>query len=92
MAHSLAAFVDRFKLDGCFKKGYFPFKYNRPEHWNVTGEPPILEYYLQPNDDSKTVLEKTNYVKSIQATPWSFSDNCYIYCEDDTRLMTAGCV
>ena len=34
-----------------FKKGYFPYKFDKLEHWNYVGKHPDISYYA-PNEKS----------------------------------------
>ena len=34
-----------------FKKGYFPYKFDKPDHWNYVGKYPDMSYYT-PNEMS----------------------------------------
>ena len=48
----LKSLPKQFGLDTSdFKKGFFPYKFDKPEHWNHVGKFPNISYYA-PNEMS----------------------------------------
>ena len=48
----LKSLLKLFGLDTSnFKKGFFPYKFDKPDHWNYVGKYPDISYYA-PNEMS----------------------------------------
>ena len=87
----LSAFPKTFGLtDGC--KGYFPHKFNHPDHQTYVGPVPALDYYmpetLAPKD--RQALETWHQQQRDQV--FDFQKELVAYCQSDVRLLKQGCL
>ena len=58
----LKSLPKQFGLDTSdFKKGFFPYKFDKPDHWNYVGKYPNISYYA-PNE--------MNSVKALEIKTW----------------------
>ena len=87
----LSAFPKTFGLtEGC--KGYFPHKFNHPDHQTYVGPVPALDYYmpetLAPKD--RQTLETWHQQQRDQV--FDFQKELVAYCQSDVRLLKQGCL
>ena len=87
----LSAFPKTFGLtEGC--KGYFPHKFNHPDHQTYVGTVPALDYYmpetLAPKD--RQALETWHQQQRDQV--FDFQKELVAYCQSDVRLLKQGCL
>ena len=87
----LSAFPKTFGLtEGC--KGYFPHKFNHPDHQTYVGPVPALDYYmpetLAPKD--RQALETWHQQQRDQV--FDFQKELVAYCQSDVRLLKQGCL
>ena len=89
----LSAFPKTFGLTE-LKKGYFPHKFNVPDHQTYVGPVPALDYYmpdtLSPKD--KQALETWHQEQRTQNVLFNFQQELVAYCESDVRLLKQGCL
>jgi hypothetical protein len=79
-------------LTGNWKKGFFPHKFNTPEHQEYIGTMPPKEYY-EPEamkEDRLKVFEAWYAKESLQAIEWNFQEQLLSYCRSDTLLLARG--
>ena len=79
----LSAFPKTFGLTE-LKKGYFPHKFNIPEHQNYVGIVPALQ--------GKQALEKWHQEQREKEVVFDFHKELVEYCESDVRLLKQGCL
>ena len=87
----LSAFPKTFGLtDAC--KGYFPHKFNHPNHQNYVGPVPALDYYMPEtmSPEGKQALETWHQDQRDQV--FDFRKELVKYCQSDVRLLKQGCL
>ena len=87
----LSAFPKTFGLTELCK-GYFPHKFNHPNHQTYVGPVPALDYYmpetLAPKD--RQALETWHQQQRDQV--FDFQKELVTYCQSDVRLLKQGCL
>ena len=87
----LSAFPKTFGLtDAC--KGYFPHKFNHPDHQNYVGPFPALDYYMPEtmSPEGKQALE--TWHQDQRDKVFDFKKELVKYCKSDVRLLKQGCL
>ena len=87
----LSAFPKTFGLtEGC--KGYFPHKFNHPDHQNYVGPFPTLDYYMPEtlSPEGKQALETWHQQQRDKV--FDFQHELLAYCQSDVRLLKQGCL
>jgi len=76
------------------KKGYFPHKFNLPEHQNYVGPVPALDYYMPEtmSPEGKQALEKWHQEQRDKEVVFDFQKELVEYCKSDVRLLKQGCL
>ena len=76
------------------KKGYFPHKFNIPEHQNYVSIVPALDYYMPEtmSPEGKQALEKWHQEQREKEVVFDFQKELVEYCESDVRLLKQGCL
>jgi len=89
----LSAFPKTFGLTE-LRKGYFPHKFNLPEHLTYVGILPALDYYMPENmsPKAKQESERWNQAQRNQNVVFDFQKELVAYCESDLRLLKEGCL
>ena len=89
----LSAFPKTFGLTE-LHKGYFPHKFNLPEHQTYVGIVPALDYYMPETmaPKAKPALETWHREQRAQNVVFDFKKELALYCESDVRLLKQGCL
>ena len=89
----LSAFPKTFGLTE-LKKGYFPHKFNIPEHQNYVDIVPALDYYMPEtmSPEGRQALEKWHQEQREKEVVFYFQKELVEYCESDVRLLKQGCL
>ena len=89
----LSAFPKTFGLTE-FCKGYFPHKFNIPEHQTYVGPVPALDYYMPEtmSPEGKQKLETWYQEQCAQNVLFNFRQELVVYCKSDVRLLKQGCL
>ena len=89
----LSAFPKTFGLTK-LHKGYFPHKFNLPEHQTYVGIVPALDYYMPETmaPKARQALEKRHQEQRAQNIVFDFKKELVAYCESDVRLLKQGCL
>ena len=89
----LSAFPKTFGLTEV-KKGYFPHKFNVPDHQTYVGPVPALDYYMPEtmSPKAKQALETWHQEQRAQNVLFDFQKELVTYCESDVRLLKQGCL
>ena len=87
----LSAFPKTFGLTE-LHKGYFPHKFNHPDHQNYVGPIPALDYYMPEtmSPEGKQALETWHQEQRDQV--FDFRKELVKYCQSDVRLLKQGCL
>ena len=87
----LKALSKQFGLDTSdFKKGFFPYKFDKPEHWNYVGMYPDISYYA-PNEMSAGEAAEIRVWHWQQAGKvFSFRKEMLDYCLQDVRILLSA--
>ena len=87
----LSAFPKTFGLTE-LHKGYFPHKFNHPDHQNYVGPIPALDYYIPEtmSPEGKQALETWHQEQRGQV--FDFKKELVKYCKSDVRLLEQGCL
>ena len=89
----LSAFPKTFGLtDGC--KGYFPHKFNHPDHQTYVGPVPALDYYMPEtlSPEGRQALETWHQEQRAKNVVFDFQKELLAYCQSDVRLLKQGCL
>ena len=87
----LSAFPKTFGLtDAC--KGYFPHKFNHPDHQTYVGPVPALDYYMPEtmSPEGKQALETWHQQQRDKV--FDFQHELLAYCQSDVHLLKQGCL
>ena len=89
----LAAFPKTFGLTE-LKKGYFPHKFNLPEHQDYVGPIPAIDYYMPEtmSPEGRQKFETWHKEQSDNQVVFDFQKELVTYCESDVRLLKEGCL
>ena len=89
----LSAFPKTFGLTE-LRKGYFPHKFNLPEHQTYVGPVPALDYYMPETMSPKArqALETWHQEQRNKEVVFDFQKELMAYCESDVRLLKEGCL
>ena len=89
----LSAFPKTFGLTE-LHKGYFPHKFNIPEHQTYVGPVPALDYYMPEtmSPEGKQALEKWHQEQRANNIMSDFQQELVAYCKSDVRLLKEGCL
>ena len=89
----LAAFPKTFGLTE-LKKGYFPHKFNIPEHQEYVGPIPAIDYYMPETmfPEERQKFETWHKEQSDNQVVFDFQKELVAYCESDVRLLKEGCM
>ena len=87
----LSAFPKTFGLTELCK-GYFPHKFNHPDHQTYVGPVPALDYYMPEtmSPEGKQALETWHQQQRDKV--FDFSKELVAYCQSDVRLLKQGCL
>ena len=87
----LSAFPKTFGLLE-LKKGYFPHKFNHPDHQKYVGPVPALDYYMPEtmSPEGKQALETWHQEQRDKV--FDFQQELLAYCQSDVRLLKEGCL
>ena len=87
----LSAFPKTFGLTE-LRKGYFPHKFNHPDHQNYVGPIPALDYYMPEtmSPEGKQALETWHQEQRDRV--FDFRKELVKYCKSDVRLLKEGCL
>ena len=87
----LSAFPKTFGLTE-LRKGYFPHKFNLPEHQTYVGILPALDYYMPETmaPKAKQELEKWHQEQRAKEEVFEFQKELVAYCESDVRFLKEG--
>jgi len=89
----LSAFPKTFGLTE-LRKGYFPHKFNIPDHQSCVGAIPALDYYMPEtmSPQAKQALKTWHQEQCNQNMVFDFQKELVAYCESDVRLLKEGCL
>jgi len=89
----LSAFPKTFGLTE-LHKGYFPHKFNIPEHQTYVDIVPALDYYMPEtmSPEGKQALEKWHQEQRDKEVVFDFQNELVAYCKSDVRLLKQGCL
>ena len=89
----LSAFPKTFGLTE-LHKGYFPHKFNLPEHQTYVGIVPALDYYMPEtmSPEGKQAFETWHQEQRAKNVVFDFQKELVKYCESDVRLLKEGCL
>ena len=87
----LSAFPKTFGLTELCK-GYFPHKFNHPDHQTYVGPVPALDYYMPEtmSPEGKQALESWHQQQRDKV--FDFQKELVAYCQSDVRLLKEGCL
>ena len=87
----LSAFPKTFGLTELCK-GYFPHKFNHPDHQTYVGPVPALDYYMPEtmSPEGKQALETWHQQQRDKV--FDFKKELIEYCKSDVRLLKQGCL
>ena len=87
----LSAFPKTFGLNE-LRKGYFPHKFNHPDHQNYVGPIPALDYYMPEtmSPEGKQALETWHQEQRDKV--FDFRKELVKYCQSDVGLLKEGCL
>jgi hypothetical protein len=71
------------------KKGWFPFKFDKPRNWNYIGPFPALEYFT-PNEKSKEEANDMTEWHSKETGSFNFRQEMFDYCLLDVRVLLSA--
>ena len=89
----LAAFPKTFGLTE-LKKGYFPHKFNIPDHQEYVGPVPAIDHYMPEvmPPEGRQKFETWHKEQRDNQVLFDFQKELVTYCESDVRLLKEGCL
>ena len=89
----LSAFPKTFGLTELCK-GYFPHKFNHPDHQTYVGPVPALDYYMPETMslEGRQAFETWHQEQRDQGVVFHFQQELLNYCKSDVRLLKQGCL
>ena len=89
----LAVFPKTFGLTE-LKKGYFPHKFNIPDHQEDVGPIPAIDYYMPEamSSEGRQKLETWHKEQGDNQVLFDFHKELVDYCKSDVRLLKEGCM
>ena len=90
---SLAAFSKTFGLKE-LKKGYFPHKFNIPDHQEYVGPAPAIDHHMPEvtSPERRQKFEMWHKEQRDNQVLFDFQKELVAYCESDVRLLKEGCL
>ena len=90
---SLAAFPKTFGLTE-LKKGYFPHKFNIPDHQEYVGPVPAIDHYMPEvmSPEGRQKFETWHKEQRDNQVLFDFQKELMAYCESDVRLLKEDCL
>ena len=87
----LSAFPKTFGLTELCK-GYFPHKFNHPDHQTYVGPVPALDYYMPETLSSQDRQALETWHQQQRDKVFDFQHELFAYCQSDVRLLKQGCL
>ena len=87
----LSAFPKTFGLTELCK-GYFPHKFNHPDHQTYVGPVPALDYYMPETMSPKDRQALETWHQQQRDKVFDFQKELVAYCQSDVRLLKEGCL
>ena len=87
----LSAFPKTFGLTELCK-GYFPHKFNHPDHQMYVGPIPALDYYMPETLSPKDRQALETWHQQQRDKVFDFKHELVAYCQSDVRLLKEGCL
>ena len=87
----LSAFPKTFGLTELCK-GYFPHKFNHPDHQTYVGPVPALDYYMPETLSPKDRQALETWHQQQRDKVFDFQKELVAYCQSDVRLLKQGCL
>ena len=87
----LSAFPKTFGLTELCK-GYFPHKFNHPDHQTYVGPVPALDYYMPETMSPKDRQAFETWHQQQRDQVFDFQKELVAYCQSDVRLLKEGCL
>ena len=72
------------------KKGFFPYNFDKPKHWDYVGEYPDISYY-SANEMSTTEADEIKAWHEQQDAVFHFRKEMLDYCLQDVRILLSDC-
>ena len=90
---ALAAFPKTFGLTE-LKKGYFPLKFNIPDHQEYVEPVPAIDHYMPEvmSPEGRQKFETWHKEQRDNQVLFDFQKELVGYCESDVRLLKEGCL
>ncbi len=87
----LKSLPKQFGLDTSdFKKGFFPYKFDKPEHWNYVGNYPDISYYAPNEMSSDEATEIKAWHQQQCGKVFNFRKEMVDYCVQDVRILLSA--
>ena len=76
------------------KKGYFPHKFNIPDHQEYVGPVPAMDHYMPEvmSPEGRQKFETWHKEQRDNQVLFEFQKELVAYCESDVRLLKEGCL
>ena len=87
----LSAFPKTFGLTE-LKKGYFPHKFNIPDHQDYVGPIPAKDYYMPEVMSAEARQKFEEWHDQQKDKVFDFAEELTSYCESDVKLLKEGCL
>ena len=87
----LSAFPKTFGLTELCK-GYFPHKFNHPDHQTYVGPVPALDYYMPETMSPEGMQALETWHQEQRDKVFDFQKELVAYCQSDVRLLKQGCL
>ena len=76
------------------KKGYFPHKFNIPDHQECVGPVPAIDHYMPEvmSPEGRQKFETCHKEQRDSQVLFDFQKELVAYCESDVHLLKEGCL
>jgi hypothetical protein len=78
-------------LKGVVKKGFFPYKFNKPVNYNYEGPYPDEHEYFDEFTATEKVKAITKFLKEKKGEIFNFKKELHDYLQMDIRVLAMGC-
>jgi hypothetical protein len=88
---ALSALPKQFGLDATdLKKGFFPYKFDKPANWNYVGQFPEISFYTPREKNQAEASELIEWHHRQQGEEFHFRREMLDYCLQDVRVLLSA--
>ena len=77
-------------IPGDIKGGFFPYKFDKPDHWNYVGKYPDISYYASNEMSADEAAEIKAWHQQQHKKMFNFRKEMVDYCLQDVRILLSA--